>query len=192
MIENNKRNLHPQFYLNQFYHIYNKAVADDLLFYSSENYKYFLKRYDFYLNEIVDTYAFCLIPNHIHFLISPVIDDPHKVSRQFQKLFISYSMALNKQLGRKGNLFQKNFKRRIVSGENDLKNTIHYIHVNPSHHFLDKNFENYTFSSYRIMVNAKPTHLKRTEVLDWFGGVEKFIYYHMTSKREVWNKIYEA
>ena len=192
MIENKKRNLHPQFYINQFYHIYNKAVANDLLFYSNENYKYFLKRYDFYLNEIAATYAFCLLPNHIHFLISPVIDNPQKVSKQFQRLFTSYSMALNKQLGRKGNLFQKNFKRRIVAGENDLKNTIHYIHVNPLHHFLDRDFENYTFSSYRIIIDKKPTHLKRTEVLNRFGGVEKFVNYHRTYKREVRNEIYEA
>ncbi|MEW6195500.1 MAG: hypothetical protein AB1521_10110 [Bacteroidota bacterium] len=186
-----KENYHPPFILNQFYHIYNKSVTNNLLFYSDENYRYFLKRYKYFLNDVVNTYAFCLLPNHFHFLIMPIIDDPLTVSKQFQRLFISYSMALNKQKARKGNLFQKNFKRRIVYGEESLKNLVYYIHTNPSHHMIDSDYQNYPFSSYRIIVSRDSTTLKREEVLDWFGGIQNFINKHVITLSEVVKKLYE-
>lgn len=51
------------------YHIYNRANADDLLFTSDENYLYFLKKYNHYITPLVDTFCYCLMPNHFHFLI---------------------------------------------------------------------------------------------------------------------------
>ncbi len=52
-----------------YYHIYNHANGSDNLFLNSENYRYFLQRYATFINPIADTFAYCLMPNHIHFLI---------------------------------------------------------------------------------------------------------------------------
>lgn len=59
-----------------FYHIYNHANGDDNLFRKKENYLYFLKKFGEYLSPILDTFAYCLMPNHFHFLIKikPKID----------------------------------------------------------------------------------------------------------------------
>ena len=54
---------------DKMYHIYNHANGNDNLFYSDENYFYFLKRYSELLSPIVDTYAYCLMPNHFHWLV---------------------------------------------------------------------------------------------------------------------------
>ena len=54
----------------KFYHIYNRGNNRETLFYTEANYKYFLKKYDKYLSEYIDTYAYCLLPNHFHLLIS--------------------------------------------------------------------------------------------------------------------------
>jgi putative transposase len=53
----------------KYYHIYNHANGSDNLFLTSENYRYFLQRFASFINPIADTYAYCLMPNHIHFLI---------------------------------------------------------------------------------------------------------------------------
>lgn len=53
----------------KIYHIYSTAIGNELLFLSDENYKYFLKRYDDYCSDIFETLAYCLIPNHFHFLV---------------------------------------------------------------------------------------------------------------------------
>ena len=52
-----------------FYHVYNRGNNGDNLFYNQENYKFFLRKYDEYLSPLVETYAFCLLPNHFHLLI---------------------------------------------------------------------------------------------------------------------------
>ena len=52
-----------------FYHIYNHAVGNDLLFKSDRNYLFFLMKLQKYLNGYIMVYAYCLIPNHFHLLL---------------------------------------------------------------------------------------------------------------------------
>jgi len=52
-----------------FYHIYNRGINGTNLFFEERNYDYFLLKYGFYLNDVVDTYAYCLLGNHFHLLI---------------------------------------------------------------------------------------------------------------------------
>lgn len=40
-----------------------------MLFLSDDNYNYFLKKYREYVLPIADTFCYCLMPNHFHFLI---------------------------------------------------------------------------------------------------------------------------
>ena len=65
---------------NSFYHIYNRGNNGDNIFYQQRNYDYFLKKYDQYLSDYVETYAYCLLPNHFHLLIrvKPYSDFPAK------------------------------------------------------------------------------------------------------------------
>ena len=58
-----------------YYHIYNRAIGNDLLFLSHDNYQFFLKKYQLYMGNYVDTIAFCLMSNHYHFIIRPKIVD---------------------------------------------------------------------------------------------------------------------
>lgn len=51
------------------YHVYNRANGNDLLFKSEENYRYFLQQYQKYISPITDTFCYCLMPNHFHFLL---------------------------------------------------------------------------------------------------------------------------
>ncbi len=53
----------------KYYHIYNRANGFEKLFLSDENYRYFLRQYVKYIEPVAITYAWCLLPNHFHFLI---------------------------------------------------------------------------------------------------------------------------
>jgi putative transposase len=64
-MKNNIEPLQP----NSFYHIYNRGINGEALFKEEPNYAYFLKKYDQYVSPVVDTYAYCLMSNHFHFLI---------------------------------------------------------------------------------------------------------------------------
>jgi REP element-mobilizing transposase RayT len=64
------------------YHIYNRANANDLLFKSNENYRYFLKKYQDYINPLASTFCYCLMPNHFHFLVR--IKDEQQIEEWMQ------------------------------------------------------------------------------------------------------------
>jgi putative transposase len=51
------------------YHVYNRANGNERMFLSKENYRFFLEKYLLYISPIADTFCYCLMPNHFHFLI---------------------------------------------------------------------------------------------------------------------------
>lgn len=59
-----------------FYHIYNRGINGTSIFLEDKNYAFFLTKYAQYINPVADTYAYCLLKNHFHFLIrtKPVIN----------------------------------------------------------------------------------------------------------------------
>ena len=164
------------FYINQFYHIYNRGNNGEKIIFSYENYRFFLKRFDQHLSGIAETFAYCILPNHFHFLIKVI--DKDKVSVNFKNFFISYSKSINKQEGRTGSLFQKRFKRTIIENSSSLLRVILYIHSNPLHHNIRKDFTNYPYSSYRSILSEKNTKLCREEVLKMFNGKNNFVKLH--------------
>ncbi len=171
-----KIDYYTPFYSNQFYHIYNRGNNGEKIFYIEENYMYFLRRYDHYISNYADTYAYCLLPNHFHFLIK--IIDKNKLVDQLRLFFLSYSKAINQQTGRQGSLFQKRFKRTIIEDKSSLIRATLYIHSNPIHHGISGDFRKYRFSSYSSLLSNGMTKLKREEVLEWFDGKENFIRAH--------------
>lgn len=51
------------------YHVYNHGNGNELIFRESENYRFFLKQFKIYISHIAWIYAYCLMPNHFHFLL---------------------------------------------------------------------------------------------------------------------------
>lgn len=164
-------------YPNSFYHVYNRGNNREKIFYLNDNYKYFLKKYNQKLSFYIETYAYCLIPNHFHLLIKTP-SNIDKISNQFRKFFISYSQAINKQQSRSGSLFLKPFRRKIITDDKYLKRVIYYIHNNPVHHRICKSIRDYKWSSYNSILSKSKTNLKRKEVIEIFGNLKNFIEFH--------------
>lgn len=176
------------------YHLYNHANGFENLFRSDENYRYFLSRYKHFIFSIADTLAYCLMPNHIHFLIRVKTEVEiestfgkfetfqkleARVSKQFANLFSSYTQAYNKMYKRRGSLFIPNFKRKKIETDQYLTNVIHYIHANPVHHGFAKNVSDWPWSSYREILSGNTSSwLKREEIINWFGNQQEFFQFH--------------
>ncbi len=180
------KNPHAPMQPGYFYHVYNRGNNREKLFYKKENYIYFLKKYDYYLYDYLETHAYCLLPNHFHLLVRvrEIKDLPGQeyveglISRHFSNFFNCYAKAINRQQNREGSLFRKNFKRLLVDNEACLSILIYYIHANPQRHGLINDFRNGPYSSYSRIVMAKKTHLCKDEVIRWFGSVEEYKAYH--------------
>lgn len=56
-------------YMIIIYHIWNRGVNHSTIFRSDENYRYFLALYIQHIEPVAKTYAYCLLPNHFHFLV---------------------------------------------------------------------------------------------------------------------------
>jgi REP element-mobilizing transposase RayT len=171
-----------------YYHIYNHGNSSDNLFEEKTNYYFFLKRLNYYIANVADLYAWCLMPNHFHILvrikekhITPEnieIDPDHKmVIEQFRHFFTSYSKAVNKKYNRRGTLFLRSFHRKKITDENYLRNVIRYIHMNPvSHNFTDKPCK-WQHSSYNNVV-AYPNGTLNKEIISYFGDLKDFVESH--------------
>jgi putative transposase len=51
------------------YHIFNHANGLENIFRESENFRFFLEKYNLHISSIAETYAWCLMPNHFHLVI---------------------------------------------------------------------------------------------------------------------------
>jgi len=160
----------------QYYHIYNRGNNKEPLFLETRNYAYFLKLYAKYINPVAETYAYCLLSNHFHLLVRikdcQSFEDWQSLtpSRAFSNLFSTYTKAFNKAYERTGSLFEKPFKRNIITDNQYLLHLITYIHCNPQKHGFVDNFRDWPYSSYKLFTSNEKTSIQRNEVLDWFGG----------------------
>ncbi|MGN6491819.1 MAG: transposase [Agriterribacter sp.] len=188
------------------YHVYNRTSNHESLFLTDDNRHFFLNQYQKYLSSYLDTYCWCLLPNHFHFLVKVKpetsirsyldnielkalsitekgflqkgISTSELVEYAFKRFFQSYALAFNKVHNRTGNLFYKPFKRVQINDNSHFAQAVIYIHANPVKHNIIKDFSKYYWSSWNSYMSNTPSKLLREEVLEWFGGKDAFIKAH--------------
>jgi len=136
----------------EYYHLYNRGVDKRTIFQNHSDYERF--RELLYLSNSKDLInvrdikgsqqdiysylrtdpqvaigAYCLMPNHFHILLTPLV--PGGVSKFMNKISTSYSMYFNKRYDRSGRLFEGSFKARQAGNDVYLKYLFSYIHLNP-------------------------------------------------------------
>ncbi len=183
------------FEYGETYHVYNKSVGGVLLFKSSNDYFYFLKKLERYILPIADIYAYCLIPNHFHFLLKIKEFDKQSynnknenetkwLTKTFSNFFISYSRSYNNIYKRQGRLFLQAFKRIKVEDMDYFTELVAYIHRNPIHHGLVSDFSQWKYSSYNGYLSKKESNINRQEVMSYFDSLEDFMEFHYNTKKE--------
>lgn len=180
------------------YHVLSRAVGNEKLFRNGNNYAFFLSRYTRHITPVADTYCYCLLPNHFHFLVK--IKEEAQLERHFHEvkqgkhfsaellsdfimerfsnLLNSYAKAYNKMYERKGSLFIDYLRRKQIGSNEQFRATVRYIHRNPVHHGYCTALNEWRWSSYPVMRSNEPTWLLREEVLEEFGGLNEFENFH--------------
>lgn len=190
-------NLEPGYH----YHIFNRGINGCKVFENDDNRIFFLQKVKAYVMQVADVYAYCLMPNHFHFIlrIKDDIDGNNfakvqgnnfakvqnfgKVetglhaeksipSKQIGKLISSYTQAFNKYHHRHGPLFERPFKRKRIETEEYLIKSIIYVHRNVLD--LGRSMNDYDFSSYKALVSGKPSAIEKENVLELFDGIAHF------------------
>ena len=155
------------------YHFYNKAVNNRKSFYEERDYRRFIKKFKKYFSPYLNVFAYCLIPNHFHFLVqvkeidgvvtmylkkentnaaNEYLSDHCSINDfitdQFRRFLSSHSLYINKKYNRSGPLFLTKSKRTEITSEFKFYDLFCYIHHNPIHHGLTTTYEDWPYSSY--------------------------------------------
>jgi putative transposase len=100
-------------------------------------------------NLLVEIVAYCLMPNHFHFILKQLSDEG--ISKFVSDVTNSYTRYFNTKYERKGPIFQGKFKAVRVETEEQLLHLSRYIHLNPLSSYVvktTKDLENYSYSSF--------------------------------------------
>lgn len=92
---------------NEIYHIYNQGNNREAIFYDDADYLQFLLLFRKYVYRHCKVLAYCLMPNHFHFLVYATEDsasikrigniDTCELSNGFRLLQSSYTQVINKK-----------------------------------------------------------------------------------------------
>ncbi|MCS6934512.1 MAG: hypothetical protein NZM35_05105 [Chitinophagales bacterium] len=168
------------------YHIYNEGNNLQLLYADREEYLLFLKEYRRYVHSFADTLCYCLIPNHIHFLIHAIQRSVEEiklgsiylqcVSNGFRRLLSAFAHHINKKRNTKGSLFrQKTMAKRIDEidtgkGLSYAELCFYYIHQNPVKAMLVERVNDWEFSSARDYLGERSGTLCNKKLMQKVAG----------------------
>lgn len=89
--------------------------------------------------------AFCLMPNHIHMILVPLL--VNTLSKMMQKLSLSYTQYINKKHKRTGRLWECRFYSSLIEKDNYLWSACRYVERNPIRAKIVAKPEDYKWSS---------------------------------------------
>lgn len=183
-----------------YYHVFIHARGKDNLFDTEKEYQIFMQLISKYILDIAQIYAYCLLPNHFHFLVrNKDIELPVNFANKHESDFIShqwgnvqntFSKKKNFRTGNRGGLFCQSINRNRITAEEYLQMCIVYIHNNPVKHGFCISPNQWKYCSYHSIISDKPTLIERSEVLEWFENKSNFIYYHNSNAEDIFAQKY--
>jgi putative transposase len=126
----------------------------------------------------VSVIAYCLMPNHYHFVLRQDGDSP--LGNFVQAVFNSYTKAFNKMYDRSGTLFEGPFRAIAVTEEVYLTHLCRYVHRNPLEAHLVADPNDWPYSNYSEWIDRREgTLVDREFVRDRFTTPEAYIKFVM-------------
>ena len=127
------------------HHVTQRGNYRQRVFKTNNDYKQYLSWLKEYSDKnALDIWAYCLMPNHVHFICEPQNSD--SLARTFNTLHMRYAQYVNKKQGISGHLWQGRFYSCILD-EKHLYAAVRYIENNPVRAGLAKEPEEYPWSS---------------------------------------------
>lgn len=176
------------FVSGQYYHIYNRGVDKRTVFLRYGHYRRFTTTIDTILKTGSATQrpyynqslalksalkskacivAYCLMPNHYHFLLKQITDGG--ITEFMHKLDTSYTKYINLNLHRTGRLFENTFKAKHIENDAMFLHVTRYIHLNPVIARTVPDLELWPWSSYLETIGSRdPGFCTINDILQYF------------------------
>lgn len=124
---------------------------------------------------LVSMIAYCLNPNHFHFILKQSVDGG--IAKFMQKLQGGYTYYFNVKNFRSGSLFQGTFKSQIIVNENYFNKLLGYVNKNYQIHDIPENKKDLVFAGDYEYENNNFKIVSKTEgegMLEIFKGTKLF------------------
>ncbi|MEK7521409.1 MAG: transposase [Patescibacteria group bacterium] len=187
----------------EYYHILNRGIARQPVFFSKSNYKQMLLDLSYYRfttppvklslfktlsleqrdylwrelkkkdERLVDILCYSLMPNHFHLLLRQEKDGG--ISRFMSRLTNSYTRFFNTKSQRNGPLFQGAFKAVHIGTTDQLVHVSRYIHINPvvSYVIREDQLDTYPWTSFKEYLDG-PTLVNSQPILENFKSIDAY------------------
>lgn len=164
------------FETGSYYHVYNRGNRREQTFLRYRDYERFLGKVAEYKKKYqLEILVYCLMPNHVHFLLQQLADNA--ISKFMSDLCNSHSRYFNVKYETVGSLFQGRFKAKLVDKDEYLVYLSSYIHLNPLELFHLRNnngFElllHYKWSSLPTYLSGKSDEIVNVDsILQYFSS----------------------
>ena len=152
-----------------YYHIYNRGARQGSIFRERTNYLFVLAHMRQYARSLaMGVIAYCLMPNHYHFLLRQEGETPAGLFPQ--RVFNSYTKAYNKRYQLSGTLFEHRFQSKMITTGAYLLHLCRYIHANPVKDGLVADPADWPYSNYLDWIGERDGRLvDRAFVAEQFG-----------------------
>ena len=124
---------------------------------------------------IVAIVAFCINPNHFHFLLKQLVDGG--IAKFLQKFQGGYTSYFNEKNQRSGSLFQGTFKSKLIKNDNYFRKIFAYVNKNYAVHNIPKNKFLFVFASdkeYETGIFDFVAKVEGQKMLEIFKGKNNF------------------
>ena len=111
------------------HHVVARGVNGCLLFRGAGDKRDYMQKFArIAVEEHVRVHAYCLMDNHVHFVLTP--EDPDGLARLFHRLHTSWAMRFNRIMERTGHLFQCRYHSTPLD-EAHFWAAVRYVELNP-------------------------------------------------------------
>jgi putative transposase len=143
---------------DQLYHVINRGNGRARVFHKEEDYSAFAGL----LGEAATRYpvrlfAYCLMPNHFHLLVSP--HQAHQLSQWMQWLMTAHVRRYRAHYGGSGHIWQGRYKGFLIQGDAHLLAVARYVEGNSVRGGLAPSAAAWPWSSHNETIGAGPRAL---------------------------------
>jgi len=161
-------------YPGAYYHVMNRGQSRRAIFMEDKGRQSFLDL----LADIarlwkVEIYAYCLMDNHYHLLLSTPTGGLSRAMRHVDGI---YTQKFNRVHHCDGPLFRGRYKALLIDAEEYFLSVVRYIHQNPVGAGVVSDIDRYRWSSHWGYLNKKqcPDWLDTRSVMSRFGGLKEY------------------
>ncbi|OHA93012.1 MAG: hypothetical protein A3H52_03225 [Candidatus Zambryskibacteria bacterium RIFCSPLOWO2_02_FULL_39_26] len=198
------------FVTGEFYHIYNRGVDKrdifmdqldiDRFFQSMEEFNTINPIGSIYENrfvdkkdksgskasksKLVDFIAYCLNPNHYHFILKQV--DDKGVEKFMQRIGTGFAKYFNNRQKRSGSLFQGKFKSKHINSNEYLLHLSVYVNQNNNTKLLGSKASKLSKSSWSEYINNSTKEICNKEIiLEQFKNINEYEEFSISSLSDI-------